>query len=149
MTTPSPDSPWFLLWFILLWTFVSVLLAICSGWLSLSHRFRAKERHEGEKYSWVSGSMGLRWFPVGYRGCLSVTVARSGIGLSLFFLFRLLCPPLYIPWSAVEAVRSGRFLFRRYAALELSGEWSEIRVYGNAAQRILEVAPATLNETAP
>lgn len=149
MIAPSPDSPWFLPWFVLLWILVSVLLAICSGWFSLSRHFCAKEKHEGEKFTWVSGSMGLSRFPVGYRSCLSVTVARSGVELSIFFLFRLLCPPLFIPWSAVKTVRSGRFLFRRYAALNISGEWSEIRVYGKAAERILAVAPAKCNGAAP
>jgi hypothetical protein len=149
MSAPSPDSPWFLLWFVLLWTILSVLLAFFSGWVSLSRRFRSDVKHEGKNFRWISGSMGWRWFPVGYRSCLSVTVTNSGVGLSVIFLFRLLCPPLFIPWSAVTAVRSGRFLFRPYAALDISGAWSEIRVYGKAAHCMLEYAPAKINETAP
>ena len=138
----DPGSPWFLPWFAGLWLLVSCLLAFLSGWRSLAAHFRTTVPISGEKFRFVSGALGLSAFPVSYGGCLFVTVSEQGVGLSILFLFRLLSPPLLIPWTEINAVRSGRFLFRRFARVRFRRVWPELRIYGPAAEHIALAAHA-------
>ena len=45
-----------------------------------------------------------------YGNCLILAVNSDGIYLSVFFLFRIGHPPLFIPWPDVS-MRERRFLF--------------------------------------
>jgi hypothetical protein len=141
----QPPSPWFLepvwfpVFFLLLWAGITGLLAILSGWASLAGYFRADGQLEGERFRFVSGSMGARLFPVNYRGSLFLTVNQAGFRLAIFFPFRLLSPPLFIPWKAVASVESKRLLFFRYVVVRLRDQWPTISIRG-AAGREVEVA---------
>jgi hypothetical protein len=75
---------------------------------------------------------------VHYRNALFVTVGRSGLSLSVLFLFRVLHPPLFIPWSAVEAVRPERFWLVNRTAVYLRGFDKRMLFRGRAGQKILE-----------
>jgi hypothetical protein len=75
------------------------------------------------------------WFPVSYRSCVTFTVTPTGLALSIFFPFRLLSPPLFIPWRDVESVTEGRFPFVRCVTLRIRNHWSQIRVYGGNLSR--------------
>lgn len=100
---------WFFPLFALMWVAISFLLSQTSGWSKLAAQFKSKQVAEGEQFRFVSGSMGIRPFPVSYGGCLFLTVNEVGFRLSLLFPFRLFCPPLFIPWKAVESVEQKRF----------------------------------------
>jgi hypothetical protein len=127
---------WFFPLFALMWAAISALLAKFGGWSSLATQFRAEHPLQGERFRFVSGSLGGRIFPVNYGGCLFVTVNDEGFGLAIFFLFRLFSPPLFIPWRGVESVESKRFLLSRYSVVRLRDHWSTISVRGAAGQRI-------------
>jgi hypothetical protein len=111
---PSPDlsePQWFLPLFALMWFGIGGLLSVLSGWWSLASRFPAADSIKGENYRFVSGSMGLGFFPVNYGSCLFVTINEKGFRVAILFLFRFLSPPLFIPWAQVESVAEKRFLF--------------------------------------
>jgi hypothetical protein len=141
-STPAPEMlqpQWFLPFFLCLWLVLSAVLALTSGWIGLSREFRSEEPIEGQRFRFASGSLGL-WplAATSYGSCLFLTVNDSGFRLSIFFLFRFLCPPLFIPWSAVKSVEARRFLFFRYAVVRLLRGWPAVAVRGNAGRYLEE-----------
>ena len=129
---------WFFAAFALMWVSISALLSVLGGWSSLASHFRSERPHEGERFRFVSGSMGTALLPVSYSRCLFITVNEGGFGLSILFLFRLLSPPLFIPWSAVESIESRRFLFVDRAVVKLRDRWQTISVRGVAGDHLRE-----------
>jgi len=130
------EPQWFFPFFALFWAGITGLLAILGGWASLATYFRAEGRVEGERFRFVSGSMGIRFLPVSYGNCLFVTVNEAGFRLSIFFPFRILSPPLFIPWKSVASVESKRLLFFRYTVVHLRDQWPRISIRGNAGRQI-------------
>ena len=129
---------WFFPMFALMWVSISALLSMLGGWTSLAGEFRATQRTDGQRFRFVSGSMGARVFPVNYGGCLFVTVNETGFGLSILLPFRLLSPPLFIPWSQVASAETKRFLFVNRAIVRLRGHWPAISVRGAAGKCIVD-----------
>jgi len=76
-------------------------------------------------------------FPVSYRSCLFFTVADTGFLLSVFFLFRFLSPPLFIPWAQVESVTEQRVWFLQTAVIRMRDSSTKIMVRGRVAQAIM------------
>ena len=112
------------------------MLAILGGWASLATYFRANGPVQGERFRFVSGSMGARFLPVSYGSCLFLTVNETGFRVAILFLFRLLSPPLFIPWKAVASVEPKRFLFFRYTVVHLRDQWPRISIRGTAGREI-------------
>ena len=143
MAPPIPSElfqpQWFFPFFICLWLGISALISLIGGWHSLAGEFPAVDSVEGERSRFASGSLG-RWpFPVSsYGGCLFLTIGDHGFRLSIFFPFRFLSPPLFIPWSEVESVESGRFLFVLYTLVRLHRGWPVLSLRGRAARYMLE-----------
>lgn len=111
----------FVLFFTLLWTAVTGLLSKLGGWSLLAERFpgSAKQPH-GRRFTFTSALIRrFRLFPVNYRGILFVTIGPEGLYLDIFFLFRFLSPPLFIPWRAVESVGEQRHLFGSYGVMKI------------------------------
>lgn len=136
---PPPElmqPQWFLPFFALMWCGITALLAMLGGWAGLAQCYRAKQPLQGRRFSFVSGSMGVSFFPVSYSGCLFVTVGEAGLELSILFLFRLCSPRLFIPWSAVESVQVKRFFFSRYADIRIRGRWQRIAIRGAAGEEV-------------
>jgi hypothetical protein len=129
---------WFFPLFALLWTGISVVLSMLGGWARLAESFRAAGPVEGERFRFVSGSMGAASLPVSYGNCLFVTVNDAGFGLSILFPFRLFSPPLFIPWSAVESVETRRVLFTTRVVVRLRAHWPVLSVRGSAGTCLLD-----------
>jgi hypothetical protein len=128
---------WFLPLFAAMWFGITGLLAHMGGWTSLAAKFRAIQAADGQRFRFVSGSMGKRFLPVRYENCLFVTVNTEGFYLSILFPFRFQCPPLFIPWTDIESVTERRFLFIfRYVTIAVKGHWSQISIRGRAANSI-------------
>jgi len=132
------EPEWFFPLFIAMWFGITGLLAHLGGWASLARRYRAAEPPSGERFRFASGSMGWRFLPVNYGGCLFVTVSEKGIHLSILFLFRFLSPPLFIRWSDMESVTEKRFIVSTYTAIRLRGEWPAIALRGRAGHYVRE-----------
>ena len=132
------QAQWFFPIFAIMWVSSSALLSILGGWTSLAGKFRAKQRADGKRFRFVSGSMGARVFPVSYGGCLFVTVNEAGFGVSILFPFRLLSPPLFIPWSQVASAETKRFVLVNRAVVRLHGRWPVISIRGAAGKCIVD-----------
>ena len=137
--TPMDYSPFaFLAFFIAMWLVVTALLSVLSGWFSLADTFRKDDAPSGEKFNSVSGATGPSVFPVNYYHCLNVVVTTNGLHIRIFFLFRILSPPLLILWAAVEEVTSKRlFFFFPYVKIKIRNKWQCISIYGKASNAIL------------
>jgi hypothetical protein len=142
---PPPPPPelqpqWLIPLFLCGWLAISAVVACAGGWFSLSKQFRSDDKAEGDHFRFASGSIG-RWpFPVaGYNGCLFLTVNDSGFRLAIFFPFRFLSPPLFIRWSDVKSVQTGRFLFVRYTLVRLLRGWPTVAIRGKAGQCIADI----------
>jgi hypothetical protein len=108
----APESSYlivaaFLVVFTGLWTAAMYLTAVSSGWLQLAKLYRTEQEFSGEKWTWESGQMG--W--ANFRGCLVIGANRQGLYLRVQFPFHFFCAPLFIPWSAVQAVPKKAWFF--------------------------------------
>jgi hypothetical protein len=108
------------------------------GWHRLATRFRSAAAINGEERRFASMTLGSGFFPARYRNTLFLTVARSGIGLSVLFLLRLLHPPLFIPWAEVEPVVRERSWMKNHVAVSLRGFDKRLLFRGQAGKKILE-----------
>jgi hypothetical protein len=134
---PDSGSPWFFVFFAAMWFGMSALLSALSGWSSMATHWRAHEAPKGERFRMRSASIGLKYFPVGYGNCVTVTVSDQGLGIALIFPFRFLSPPLFVPWSQVSSVTEGRFLFFRHVIVKPANHWARIKFYGQVASTVL------------
>jgi hypothetical protein len=130
---------WFILLFAGMWLLITGVLSRVSGWASLAAQFRATQPASGENFRFVSGAVGKKGFPVGYRNCLSVSVGERGFGLAMLFLFRFQSPALFIPWSQVESIAEKKIFFVRYVVVCLRNQWPAISLQGPAGKRVQEV----------
>lgn len=129
-------SPWFQMLFVAFWLFICGVLAYLGGWASLASAYRVEQAPEGERFRFVSGSLGIRYFPVSYGNCLFVTVDPKGFYLSILFPFRFMHPRLYLPLASIEEIVESRFLFIRIVRLRMKGGWPRISLRGAAAQAV-------------
>ncbi len=145
---PDPNSPWFIVYFAAMWLGVTGLLSVLSGWSGLATYWRARDQPTGERFRMRSGSIGMRYLPVGYGNCLTITVSDKGLGLSLLFPFMFLSPPLFIPWIQISSVQEGKFLFIRHVIVQPSNHWSRIKLYGAVAEKVLAASKGRTHSAA-
>jgi len=93
--------------FVGFWCAICFILSLLGGWHRLAARFPVRSKPSGKNYVMQSGKVGL----VNYRSCLDIYVAPEGFYISVFFLFRLGHPPLFIPRDSVFNVTTHRFLW--------------------------------------
>jgi|SRR5690349_10184328 len=88
----------FPLLFVGIWSGVVLLLSWIGGWRALAGSYRADQPFTGEQFrarvGWMRGSR--------YRGVLTLGADSMGLSLSVFPLFRMGHPPLFIPWSDIS-----------------------------------------------
>ena len=100
MRSPEPPPPWvFWVAFPTLWLTGSLIIANVGGWAALARRFRLHEPLPSGR--WRFQSAGMRW-TTRYGACLTVAANHLGLYLSVFPLFRLGHPPLFIPWTEIS-----------------------------------------------
>ena|ERR1700752_3227997 len=87
----------FILFFSLLWSGVSVVLARIGGWGRLAETYRSEGDFEGRRWKLRSAKVGS----VDYANCLTFGVNERGLYMGVLLPFRLAHPPLFIPWSDV------------------------------------------------
>lgn len=133
------QSPYSIPFAVVVWLGMSALIARMAGWARLAQKFRTQDDQEGQRFSFTSGSMGIRIWPVNYGNCMFVTVNSRGIRLALLFPFRFQHPPLFLPWSAVESVTERHYfkIFRR-AEIVMKDQWPQIRLRGGTAEAVLK-----------
>jgi hypothetical protein len=96
--------------FISSWIAISILSSKLSGWQRLVRYYRADSPFDGVRFRFQS--VGMR-FGTNYSGCVTVGVNRTGLHLSVLFLFRIGHPPLFIPWRDVTMTERKKFFMRQ------------------------------------
>jgi hypothetical protein len=102
---------WFYIpiYFVCLWSGVSLMVSLIGGWFELGRAYRAVTPFRGNR--WHLQDACLR-FLTSYRGALTVGANAEGFYASVFPLFRIGHPPLFIPWQDVS-VRPDKCLWVR------------------------------------
>lgn len=147
---PLPIWLWILIGIPLVigsWCLLIALISLVGGWHALAKSYRKEETtfriadsSDGERFRWASLSMGPPLFPTNYGNCVTVFVGERGIGVRVMPLFRVLHPPLLIPWNAIEKCELDRiFLVYWRARAYLSDRRYPICFYGQAGKDIYNV----------
>ena len=143
------QAQWFFPLFVIAMVSIGALLAVVSGWRTLAKRFPAKTQVDGERYYFASAKMGLvSWFPVNYGACLTITVGRNGLAMSIFVPFGFLCPALFIPWAEVESVEERSTALSRRTLVRIRGSSVWLALRGTVGQRAAAMFSSLRSEDA-
>ena len=138
MNSSSGIPLWFPFVFVIVWLFVTGLLAFASGWRFLAAHHRANGTTIGRTFYFVSASIGDSWFPVRYRNCLTFAVSEQGFFVEPILILRFLSPRLFIPWSAVEIVDIASYWFVASFRVKLIGTGVTFYISGSTGKSILD-----------
>lgn len=85
--------------FVAVWTLVLWITSRASGWRRLAERYGETALFAGEVVRFGSARIG--W--ANYNGSLNVGANDMGVYLAPMTIFRAFHPPLFIPWSQIQA----------------------------------------------
>lgn len=98
---------------LLLFVGLMLLTQSWSGWGTLSKVYGStRDFRPRQRWTFISARMGIRRGDAllgvekplfSLRNCLNIAVSEAGLRLSVFPLFRLFHPPLFIPWNHISA----------------------------------------------
>jgi hypothetical protein len=100
----NPNAPpdWlpaiFAVVFPIFWCAIMYWISFMGGWRQLATRYRSSSPISGTAWRFRSATLHHR-MESNYGSCLKLTANEEGLGLSVFFPFRVGHPPLFIPWS--------------------------------------------------
>ncbi len=100
------------------WAGAALLASRMSGWASLAQTYRLTGDFAALHWSFQSAAM--RWY-AHYGSCLTIGADSTGLYLSVWAIFRLFHPPLFIPWSEIS-VRRCRILWSSLVEFRLGRE---------------------------
>ncbi len=135
--SPLDSGPVFFTLFVSLWVGFCILMAFTSGWRSLARHFRGRPAHPVAKVWFGSARMGASFFATGLGGCLNVTAAREGVGLTMLPFFALAARPLLIPWDEMGECRTWT-LFGVMTRFPFHVGWVQVTLFGRAARMMRE-----------
>lgn len=116
---------------------VLFLIGRISGWATLANFYRASGEFFGPTWKFQSGQ--LRW-RMGYNNCLTLGANHSGIYLSVFFLFRIGHPSLFIPWEEIS-INTQKNFWGRYMEFRFKqAQRIPLRVNLQLGEKILEAS---------
>ena len=137
--------PLIILGCVLWWAFVLNLIGWTGGWWALARHHRAPARFEGTRFRMCSGKLG--WS--NYGSCLTIGVNATGLRLSVPFAFRPGHPPLFIPWSEIEATPTKGWLFRYLDLRFRQVPHLQLRLGHSLGLKIAAAANLSWGENAP
>ena len=129
----------FIAFFGALWVAILTIISRIGGWWRLSRSYRHAGPLSGNR--WLFQSMSMR-YSANYNGCLTVTANELGLGFSMWMIFRVAHPPLFVPWQdiSIESVRD--FLGRERVELRFAREPEVfMRITPRLAQKIAAATP--------
>ena len=100
---------YFPLYFISLWSGISLVVSLIGGWSELGRAYRAVVPFEGNRWNFQDAYLRLL---TSYRGIVSVGANSEGFYASVFLPFRIGHPSLFVPWQDVS-VRSDKCMWVR------------------------------------
>jgi|WetSurMetagenome_2_1015567.scaffolds.fasta_scaffold00263_7 hypothetical protein len=129
-----------IIFFIILWCLVIAILSLVSGWYQLSKKYPCPaDLQIIHDCGLTSLTLGIPYFPVSFSNCVFVRIANEGIIISILFLFRLLCPPILIPWNEVESVQRIRYMFMNSTLLNIKNNKRRFRFFWSAGDTLFEM----------
>jgi hypothetical protein len=137
---PSESPVAFLIYFLALWVAVTSLLGFLSGWPMLAREYRAANRPSGTTLRGEVSRIGI----VPEHNVTGMVVSEQGLYLWTLWPFRLLRPPLLIPWANFQNVRQGKFLWRKWYVIETETA-VPIAVSAKAYEAIRKYLPSPLH----
>lgn len=115
------------------------LLAAAGGWYKLSRMYKGRSQKTMSYRRWCSAY--LNWLvPMPYRQCLTIELCVDGLGLSVFWPYRLFHPPIFIPWRALRSDYSNSES-RKHVHIDVAGSPVTISFYGRAATFLRKELP--------
>lgn len=125
--------------FAAIWLGVTWAIAKTSGWIALANRFPNRPETPLAQFNWRSARMGP--FGARMRNILNVGVCRSGLRLSLFWLFATWSKPILVPWDQIS-VKRVRGVFADEAVLQFGNpEVCTLTILQSLADDIAAAAP--------
>ena len=123
--------------FPIIWIAICIFLSRINGWHKLAQKYLRIDFVSGEK--WRFRSAELR-YSVGYNSCVNFVANREGLGISIFFVFRVGHPPLFIRWTDIEISKETR-LFRTLIRFTVGRDFPiPILVHKSLGHKIMEAA---------
>jgi hypothetical protein len=114
---------YFGIYFLCLWTSISLVISLVGGWFELGRVYRSAKPLPGNRWRFQDACMR---FLASYSGVLTVGADAEGLYASVFLPFRISHPPLFIPWEDVSVrpskclwVRVYKFEFRQVPSVRL------------------------------
>ncbi len=109
--------------FVVVGCFVAFLLSTLGGWRRLAKQYQASQQPPGETLRFRSLAVGF----VSYGNIVTVCISAEGLYLALFGPFRLMHPPLLIPWNEFTGVKEKQLPMRRTYRFSIgSPEWASL-----------------------
>ena len=112
----NPNAPpawlpaFFVVVFPIFWCLILYLISFIGGWRQLARRYRCSEPISGTVWRFQSAAM-HSFTEANYGSRLKVIANEEGMGLAVFFPFRVAHPPLFIPWSEMLVNDTRRWIF--------------------------------------
>lgn len=122
--------------FLTMWLSMTALLALASGWPALARQFRAVGPPPGLRLRGQVSRVG----GVPERNVTGLVVGEAGLYLWTVWPFRLLRPPLLIPWAVVKVVGERKILWSTNFAIAV-GAGVEIVITQKAFDAIRPLLP--------
>ncbi len=104
----------FVVLFVSIWCFVCWLISTISGWNRIADAFpdRSQERLHRKT---ISGYVGI----ARYKNCLLISCSEEGFHLSVWPIFRLAHPPMFVPWNAIHDAQIKKDFFRHNVWMQI------------------------------
>jgi hypothetical protein len=144
MSNEAQFPLWVIPLFLSVWIVVNIVLSLMSGWFQLSRKFPCPKDFQA-KYSFrlTTMTLGIPYLPVGYRNCIYIRIGEAGIKISILFLFRILNPPILIPWREIESVKRVKpklvNMLVHSTIVNIRNDTKRFRFYFSAGNTIFEI----------
>jgi hypothetical protein len=126
--------------FVIAWTLMFQLTSRIGGWATLAAQYKASETFTGDRWNFESAQMRRL---IGYNHCLTIGAEPRGLYVSMYFLFRIAHPSLFIPWRDISFV-SKKFLWVKGVELRLGREnVIPFRISNRLAEKLKSAAGAS------
>lgn len=126
--------------FVGMWCGVLFILSMC-GWHELAESFPAPSERSGKRFAIQSGKVG--W--VSYNICLTIYASTEGLYLSVWPIFRIGHPPLFLPWKAIHNPTFKRILWFETVTVDVGAPAiARLRL----ARKVFENSPLLHNPSA-
>ena len=117
------------------WIAGTFLISRVSGWGALASRYRT-ERDLPQHRRWLQSAR-MR-AGIGYNNILTFGSDAEGLYLRIPWLFAIGHPPLFLPWTEIQAEESKRWLFGMVRTLRLGPDRIPLRLREPLVQFLLE-----------